>query len=597
MKKFLSIFLIVALMFTATVPAFAVGTPTQKEEVVYGILGFDGRVQSIYLVNSFKGGMITDYGNYSTVSNMTSSEKLTQSGDLITINTAADRFYYQGKLETKVLPWNIAVKYKLDGKETSVSELAGKNGALAITMSITQNEAANPTFYENYMLQVSLSLDTEKCTDIVSPKAAIANAGKNKVIAHTVMPGKDANITVTANVRDFAMSGIEVTAMPLSMLIEMPDTDSLTEGMTSLSDAVSNLNDGVKKLSEGIAETDSGARKLADGSSDFADGLSRLSDNSGNLLNSSTQIRTALADIVRALDRGDDDFDLEKLAGLPNGLRQLADGLSEIMDGMLTLKNGYSSAYSALDSSISDIPDTDIDPSALYRAADGNEELTATVDQLMRYYAAAKTVKGTYAAVQEAFSSVESSLDTISGSIGTIAGTLSGMANEIERSQSRMDVAVKMRQLKEGLSQLLNNYGQFHSGLGEYMSGVKRVASRYGEVHTGIKSLKSGIGELDTGAKDLYQGTSGLNKSVADLPDTIQVEIDELTKQYDKSDFIPVSFVSNKNTNVTAVQFLLKTAPIELPEAPQPTAASPVELTFWQKLLKLFGLYHLFSRL
>lgn len=591
MKKFLSLFLIVAIMFTVSLPAFAAGASAKKEEVVYGVLSSDGNVQSIYVVNSFKGGMITDYGDYSAVNNMTSSEKLTQSGDKITINTSADRFYYQGTLETKALPWNIDVKYKLDKKELAASQLAGKSGLLTIRISIRQNKAGNHAFHENYMLQVSLTLDTDKCTDIASPNATLVNAGKNKVIAHTVMPGKDANIMVSANVRDLTMNGIKITAMPLSMLIERPDTDHLTDDMTSLADAVQALNDGARELSVGTQKTNSGAHELTDGSLEIADGFSELSGNTDKLLSGSSQIKGGLTDIVKELDEKSDDFDLGGLDELPKGLRQLASGSIRITDGMQDLKNGYAPAYSALDSSISNIPDTDIDPSALYAAVNGDEELTAELDQLMRYYAAAKTVKGTYAAVQEAFASVASGLDAMSDSIGTIAVTLSEMASEIEQSLRRMDFADQMRQLQEGLSELRDNYRQFHVRLNDYMSGVESLADGYGEVHDGIKSLKSGIGEVNTGAEDLSAGTGELNDAVADLPDTIQVEIDELVKQYDKSDFAPVSFVSDKNTNVAAVQFVLETAPIELPKEPQPTDTTPVKLTFWQKLLKLFGLY------
>lgn len=592
MKRILPILLTIVFVLNVAAPTFAAGTPTQKEEVVYGILGADGNIQSIYVVNSFKGnGMITDYGNYSEVSNMTSSEKLVQNGDMITVSTVADQFYYQGTLQTKALPWSIDIRYKLDGKEFSASELAGKNGALEIAIEITQNKAINPVFYDNYMLQVSLMLNTEKCSDIVSPNATLASAGKDKVIAHAVLPGKDANITVTSNVHDFTMSGIEITAMPLAMFIEMPDTDDLTEDMISLSDAVNDLNDGVKELSEGIAKTYSGSRKLTDGSSDFAGGLSKLSGNSGKMLGASAQINTALADIVKALDEGNGDFNLDDIGALPGGLRQLANGLTEITDGTQDLKTGYTLAYSTLDSAISSIPDADIDPSGLYGTVLGDDTLTATLDQLMGYYAAAKRVKGTFAAVQEAFVSVEGYFDTLIGSIGIIKGTLSEMADEIERSLSEMDFVAGMQQLEDGLSQISNNYNQFHAGLGEYMSGVGSLAQGYSKVEAGIQSLTDGIGELNTGASELYEGTSELNDAVADIPDTIKIEIDEMIKQYDKSDFVPVSFVSEKNSGVNAVQFVLKTDPIELSETLEPEVVVPVKLTFWQKFLKLFGLY------
>lgn len=591
MKKFLSIFMAVVLILTVATPAFAADTPTQKEEVVYGLLGSDGGIQNIYVVNSLNGGMITDYGNYSEVSNMTTSEKMEQNGDRIMVKTTADRFYYQGTLQTKALPWNIDIRYELGGKEFSASELAGKNGALEIAIAITQNKAINPVFYENYILQVSLTLDTERCTDIVSPNATIASAGKDKVIAHTILPGNDSNITVAANVHDFIMGGIEITAMPLAMLIEIPGTDSLTEDMTSLADAVSDLNDGAKELSDGIAKTYSGARKLTEGSSDFAGGLSELSGNSKEMLGASAQISTALNTIVKALEEGSGNLDSSNLAALPDGLRQLADGLTGITNGMQTLKYGYASAYVALDSAISSIPSADIDPSRLYAAVSGDDALSATLDQLVAYYAAAKTVKGTYAAVQDAFASVAGSLDDMSGSVGTMASTLLGLADEIARSLSEMDFVEKMQQLKSGLSQLSDNYNQFHAGLDEYMIGIKRLANGYGEVNAGVRSLTNGIGEINTGASRLYEGTSELNDVVADLPNSIQIEIDEIMKQYDKSDFTPVSFVSEKNTSVTAVQFVLKTAPIEVIEMVENAATAPVKLIFWQKLLKLFGLY------
>lgn len=588
MKRYLAILLCAFLLFAA-VPAFAV---SPKEEVVYGILDHDGSVKSIYVVNSFIGGKVTDYGDYSFVRNMTTSEKLTQNGDAVNIDTVYDRFYYQGTLKSSNLPWKFAIQYSLDGKTVSPSELAGKSGALTIDLSVSKNPAVNPVFYDNYMLQISLTMDTQKCDDIRSENATIASAGRNKVIAHTVLPGKDAQIKVSANVRNFTMAGIEINAMPFSMPIEMPDTDALTEDMTLLSDAVGELNDGVARLSDGISQTYSGAKKLADGSANIAGGLKQLETNSEQLLEASAQIQSALSTIAGSLsNQSGGGFSLAGFDELPATLRQLANGLKQITGSMETLKNAYAAAYAALRNAISTIPDADVDPAPLYAAAYGNQELTRALDRLMEYYKAAKTVKGTYAAVKEAFDAVEGGLETISGSVGTIADSLTAMADAIEQAMSGMDFVAQLRQLKQGLTELSANYSQFHQGLDGYMSAVKTLSGGYGEVHKGLQSLKGGIGQLDSGAKELSSGTGELNEAVADLPNEVQSQIDELTKDYEKPDFTPVSFVSDKNANVSAVQFVLKTGAIELPETVQTVAAEPVKLTFWQKLLRLFGLY------
>jgi len=134
------------------------------------------------------------------------------------------------------------------------------------------------------------------------------------------------------------------------------------------------------------------------------------------------------------------------------------------------------------------------------------------------------------------------------------------------------------------------NYGQFHAGLNEYVSGVKLLSNNYGEFDSGLKAFTEGMSELNSGGKELSQGTGKLSEAVAELPATIETEIDKITSQYDKSDFVPVSFVSEKNTEIIAVQFVIKTASIEVSKPLQTKDKVPVKQNFWQKLIKLFGI-------
>ena len=52
-----------------------------------------------------------------------------------------------------------------------------------------------------------------------------------------------------------------------------------------------------------------------------------------------------------------------------------------------------------------------------------------------------------------------------------------------------------------------------------------------------------------------------------------------------------ITFVSEKNTDVEAVQFVIKTQAIEIPQEKAPQEQAEEALSFWQKLLRLFGLY------
>ena len=120
---------IFALLFalTAFVPALAAAEtpapsgapeaePSEKEEVIYFNLDASGKVESAYAVNSFPGGDIRDYGDYSEVRVLNTSDEITLDGDEVRLSSDAARVYYQGTLKDPRLPWDISLTYKLDGK-------------------------------------------------------------------------------------------------------------------------------------------------------------------------------------------------------------------------------------------------------------------------------------------------------------------------------------------------------------------------------------------------------------------------------------------------------------------------------------------------
>ena len=131
-KRVLPVMLSAAIILSAAMPAFAVesagGTPSQKEEVIYITLAADGSVKNTYVVNSFDGGSITDYGDYASVKMLNTSDAIQQNGDTITFSSSAKKVYYQGELTDTQIPWNISLRYYLDGVEYTAEEIAGKSG-------------------------------------------------------------------------------------------------------------------------------------------------------------------------------------------------------------------------------------------------------------------------------------------------------------------------------------------------------------------------------------------------------------------------------------------------------------------------------------
>lgn len=603
MKK-ISIMLLSALLVFSSFPLTAssnegssAGEYASKDEVVYGNLGASGSVQDMYVVNTFhvtEPGQITDYGNYTHVRNLSNLAEMEQTeGGKVQFQAEEGEFYYQGEMENQPLPWDISITYLLDGEEISPDELAGKSGEFEMQISTSANENANSVFFENYLLQISLTLDPSKFNQIQAPDGTEANAGKNKQITFTVLPEKEEELIVTADVTNFEMDPISISAAPYSMSMESPDLSGMTGDMESLADAISEINNGVGELNNGIAELGSGAANLSNGSSDYRSGINELDQSSGELINGSAAIRDALETMSESVQGSSGEMDLGNIEALPAGLREIAGGIKESAAGLDALRENYSGAYSELEEAMAGIPDYQISEDQIQGLRGKLEESgadTKVLDQLAETYTAAKAAKQTYNSVQEAFAAVTGTLEEVAAANRELASSIETTAAEIENAISGMEQMDSLAQLQEGLSSLSAEYQSFHNGLVSYTDGVGELAGSYQELDAGIQELADGTASLESGAGELHNGTQELQESTSDLPGQIEEEADEMLEEYDASDFEPQSFVSDKNEKIGVVQFVLQTESIEMEEEEEAAQETEVEEEqgFWDRLLGLF---------
>lgn len=491
-----------------------------KNEVVYATLGADGNVSAVYVVNQFelaKAGEVTDHGKYTAATNLTNTDPIAEQGDTVTFTSDKGKFYYQGDLASTELPWIVGISYSLDGKEITPDALAGQSGQLKIHITTRQNESVNTSFYENYMLQIALKLDSDKCRNISAPDATMAIAGKNTAVNFTVMPKKDADVTLSASVTDFAMDGMQVSGIPLSVSMDLSETDDMISDFDKLADGIHELNDGVGDLSDGTSKLNDGAGSLKDGSANIRDGLTKLGDNSGQLVEGSAKIKDALSQIATSLGNAGS-FNPADMAAFPDSLSQLATALSGISGGLTQMKEDYASAYASLAAAIDDIPDTTVSQEqldALYAATDESQH--GVLDTLADAYAAGRGVKFTYSDGKSALDAVETTSATLAGSINGIAGALSQMSAQIGEMLAGSGLE-KLSALTAGLTTLSEQYGGFHDGLAGFMDGVAQMADGYTAFDSGLSKFAGGVDDLDDGVKKLHDGTCELRDETADLP-------------------------------------------------------------------------------
>lgn len=127
------------------------------------------------------------------------------------------------------------------------------------------------------------------------------------------------------------------------------------------------------------------------------------------------------------------------------------------------------------------------------------------------------------------------------------------------------------------------------AGAGSLKLNMDTLYSSTGKLKLSVGELRDAVGELYDGTGELTNGTSEFVDQTSDMDPQISDEIDSMTNSFSGGDTI--SFVSEKNAHMNAVQFVIKTAAIEKAEVPLDDAGESAPLTFWQKLLRLVGLY------
>ena len=617
---------------------------SEKEEVIYANLTSSGDIEKIYAVNIFEDKDIVDYGVYETVKNMNTMDKINYSNGKITIQNSEDKLYYQGIMKQNTeMPWTIKVRYKLDGVEYAPSELAGKSGKLEISISIKENKNCKKNFFENYALQTVVQLDTNLCENIKSDEATMANVGGLKQLTYTILPGNEKDIKITTDVTDFEMSEIQVNGINLNLGLDKDsiDTSSLTGELDKLKDAVNDLDDGANELNDGAKKLDDGAVTLTDGIKTIQDGLDQLNSKSSSLTSGSSEVLSALKTIQSSLNNvSTSSKDLKQLSSastsIKSGIDSLVNGLKTVDSSIDTYnsslkKAGLNSAselaqknkqaisalgitstqrklYSAYTSGGSQAVSAELaklaqagdsEAVALYKqvSAGNTDAVTQYVQAAGKLISVETLLKADASYIEgssKLINGIDAQMSTSSGQTTLMSGAVSLQTNYKKFDASIQDLVsslnnlmANMTQLKSGINKLTDNYATLDSGIKEYTSAVNKITNGYSKVYEGALDLVSGTHSLYKGTTELTDGTGEFKGETSDLDSKVDDEVDSMIDNFAGGDFEVESFVSDKNTDVDSVQFVIKTEAIKKEEV-KVEEEKTEELNFWQKLLNLF---------
>ena len=514
-------------------PALAGGA---KEEVVYAKLDPSGQVQRLYTVNHFggtAGRTITDYGDYTAVRNMTTTDPIAYADGAATLTPSADGdLYYEGTMDPSTpLPWLIQIHYILDGTEIDPAALAGRSGALIIRINVQPNPACQGDWFDQYALQTTVTLDTASASNIRAAGGTIASVGSQRQIIFTLLPGQTSEVEVAADVTNFSMPAITLNGIQLQLKLDI-------DGV-ALTNRLSQLTTGTL-LTGGSAAVNSALLQLQSALS----GISASNDQLTMLLEASKQIGSGIdqLDDGVALLESQVNYDAFKSILAQNGLD--LDTLAAGNAQAIALLQGLTGLPFGVGDQISQI----------VLLLQGNTALAGAMQLYL------DTVSQGIGTLRQGTSAVREGYAAFDSGIQAMAGVLNGMLQN-------------MALLSDAVSTLTAQYGVFDTGVNAYTQGVDQILA-------GTQQLSAASLMLVAGAHQLYTETSSmqLDEELGSLLDTLSAPS------------APASFTSGQNT-VSALQFALQTEPIQPDAAAGAQQAPAKELTFWEKLLDLFGLY------
>mgnify|MGYP002517740890 CR=1 FL=1 len=668
-KKVTAGMLSILLVGSMVIPVSAETIPSEKEEVIYVMMDNAGQVNDVEAVNIFSGGEITDYGDYSAVKMLNTTDKIMQNGDRISFSSAADRVYYQGTMKNANLPWNISIRYFLDGKEYEGKDLAGKSGKLEIKFKVEKNEKYNGDFYENYALQAAFSLDTDSCENIKADGATEANVGSKKQLTYTILPGKGIETSIYADVTDFSMEAVTINGVHLNLNIDIDD-EELTDRINEIVKAVNTANNGASDIKDGtgkiadvtetlnnkVGELNSGVGALTSGAGELSSGLSAITEKNDQLRDGAYTAYEGLCNAAAvALNSQLSANGFSSVTLTPSTYSDVLIGLLKKMNADAAYNEAYQAALQKVTEQVNEKADKlyaryiQSQAESIYLAYITKQADTlyakvaaqAVYEQLIQdgytdeqanMYLQSEEGKQKVSQLVAGMSDEQKS-QIISGAVAALTqeqkdqiqkGALNSLTDE-QKSQIRETYIQQMMASDEVTAQInaavakissaaeqvstlkgqLDNYGTFYQGLIIYTDAVSNAASgadslklnmdklysSTGVLETSVGTLNDAVAKLYDGTTQLADGTNEFAEKTDGMDEQVGDEIDSMVSSISGNDEQTHSFISDKNTNVTSVQFVIKTEAIEKPGATiNEGAKDETHLSFWQKLLKLFGL-------
>lgn len=528
-----------------------------KNETVYVNLDAYGNIEQTNVVNGYQlNGVhtITDYGDYTNISNLTDYSRPTIEGDKISweLDEGLSEFYYQGTLNKDqiILPWDITVTYKLNGVQTPLEQLAGAKGMIETIIDVKPNEHVSDYYKNNFLLQLSTSYDLSKCLSVEAPDAVVVALGQTKSITFMALPGQEETFHIYVGSDSYESSGLNIVMAPLKMsalssVKDLKDAkeriedagDAASESLDILIDSANDMKSGINSLSGGLSELQTainavraeGAGKdekveaLIDSIDTFSSSLEQLNPHlqtAQTMVNDIYQTSNNLVEGVVNLNP-----QLESLKTNGEALKTDLHDLKYLLDDIQESKKGFSDNIDKLNNSLKD------------------------TEQYLNNF------NGSLDNLDDSLGDVKNS----SNSLGSAAGSLAGSDPNIDAALGAIGasgIVSFSNNLIKDTSSVISKTTNLTSSIADNSAQLRKLTTQLKELNKAITTHED---EMDTSIDDMEDLIDNINETVDFLTDIIDrtSEAQETLNLYEDE---AVSTLQDMDDLVTKTNDFVKTS-------------------------------------
>lgn len=616
---------------------------TTKDETVYVMQNPDGSIKNEIVsnwVHSDNGiNSINEKLDLTNIKNVKSDKKPTIKDGVISWDMSDNDVYYQGNT-TKTPPITMNISYKLDGKEITPANLAGKSGKVEIHIKYKNNQKSSAMIngksrelYTPMLVATVCNLNTDIFTNVKCENAKIISDANNQVLMLLAVPGLKESLgssydsikgatgielldeyTITCDAKEFKLSSIisaVTNDLPLDNIKEAKNLDQLADAisvMKDVQDATLQLANGSTKLAEAMHTFSSKMNELETNYKTFSNGVNDLNKGSSDLNDGAIKLADGIAQYTKAIN---DMFNTISIK-LPDAEGKLLSAKADASKGLQIIGKDMvlasdQMAKIALNTQNVGAQIQSIQPIIMSIMQNPNIDPTTKAELV-------NSLKATMVNSGQALNGLAQELQTHGATLKEMGGVMQNMQKTTEKMTKDLD-----KEFSEMKKKLVDANYQLHEKSELLNDGAKKVKDGVGALKDGTNKLKdgsdklsSGIGQLNSGSKTLSEKTSELSGGMNEFNDKlndalnnkdIDMKADDIKTLFEVKDKLVdmskeyTTFTGKPDESESSVKFIMKTSEIKMDKT-IPTNATVQKTVvekvgFFGKIANFFkGLFH-----